>query len=139
PVNAKLIGKEILKLRDQGATVLFSTHRMESVEEMCDHIALIHQSNKLLDGEISSIKRAYQSNIYQVGIQSDNLQNVKKKIEENYKILPTNFKSIHQDELQLNVQIPENVSANQLLTFLINLGWVNHFSEVIPSINDIFI
>lgn len=139
PVNAKLIGDEILKLRDQGATVLFSTHRMESVEEMCDHIALIHKSNKLLDGEISAIKRAYQTNTFQVGIQSDQLHHIKDQIEEKFQIIPTEFKSIHEDELQLNIKIPENMTANELLSFLINLGRVNHFIEVIPSINDIFI
>jgi len=139
PVNARLIGEEILNLRDQGATVLFSTHRMESVEEMCDHIALINKSNKLLDGEISAIKRNYKSNIFQVGIQAENLSSLENSIKEKFEVLPADFKSINENELQINIQIPENVSANDLLAFLINLGKVNHFVEVIPSINDIFI
>ena len=59
PINAKLIAKEILQLRDEGATIIFSTHRMESVEEMCDEIALIDRSNKILDGKLDDIKREF--------------------------------------------------------------------------------
>src|SRR5699024_4259065 len=139
PVNANLIGKEILNLRDEGATVLFSTHRMESVEEMCDHIALINKSNKLIDGEIATIKRHYQSNIFQVGIETTDKEATKNQISEKFDATETSFKSIHQNELQLNIKIPEGISANDLLAFLIDTGPVNHFTEVVPSINDIFI
>lgn len=139
PVNARLIGQEILNLRDRGATVLFSTHRMESVEEMCDHIALINKSNKLIDGEIAAIKREYKSNTFQVGLQSNNSAEVEQKLAEKFEVMPANFQSINEDELQLNIRVPENTSANDLLAYLINLGKVNHFIEVIPSINDIFI
>ena len=59
PINANVIKDEILQLRDEGATVIFSTHRMESVEELCGHIALIHKSHKILDGKLSDIKKAY--------------------------------------------------------------------------------
>src|SRR5690554_7150922 len=68
PVNANIIKDEILELKRQGATVIFSTHRMESVEEMCDEIALIHNSNKLLDGSLIDIKKQYRSNTFDVGI-----------------------------------------------------------------------
>jgi ABC-2 type transport system ATP-binding protein len=68
PINANLIKDEILKLREDGATVIFSTHRMESVEELCDDIALIHESNKVLDGKLVDIKRQNKSNTYEVGI-----------------------------------------------------------------------
>lgn len=139
PVNARLIGQEILNLRDRGATVLFSTHRMESVEEMCDHIALINKSNKLLDGEIAAIKRQYKSNTFQVGLQADNSTAVQQNLGEKFDVSPTVFQSINEEELQLNIRVPENTSANDLLAYLINLGKVNHFIEVIPSINDIFI
>lgn len=64
PVNANLIKDEILQLREDGATILFSTHRMESVEELCDYMALIHKSNKLLDGKVTEIKREYKSNTF---------------------------------------------------------------------------
>ena len=61
PINANMIKDEILQLRDEGATVIFSTHRMESVEELCDHIALIHESNKILDGKLNDIKRQFKT------------------------------------------------------------------------------
>ncbi len=138
PVNANLIGKEILKLRDQGATVLFSTHRMESVEEMCDHIALINKSNKLLDGEITQIKRDYKSNTYRVGIETEDEAKLRQLLEAKFETSPTQFKSIHND-LQLQIKIAENDSPNDLLSYLTPHGKINHFVEVVPSINDIFI
>ena len=70
PINANIIKDEILRLRDNGATVIFSTHRMESVEELCDEIALIHESNKILDGKLVDIKRQYKINTYEVGIRA---------------------------------------------------------------------
>lgn len=139
PVNASLIGKEIMNLRDEGATILFSTHRMESVEEMCDHIALINKSNKLLDGKIAEIKRNYKSNTFQVGIETMQPEDLQRTIEQKFETSPAFFKSINENELRLNIKTSEADSANDLLAFLINLGSVNHFVEVIPSINDIFI
>ncbi|WP_271855536.1 ABC transporter ATP-binding protein [Patiriisocius marinus] len=138
PINANLIKDEILKLRDDGATVIFSTHRMESVEEMCDHIALIHKSNKILDGKLLDIKKAYQSNTFEVGLLTDNKEAVSAALKEKFEITPTTFKSIN-DELQYKVKIPQTHSANDLVSFLTSYGQLNHFVEVIPSANDIFI
>jgi ABC-2 type transport system ATP-binding protein len=138
PINANLIKDEILKLRDEGATVIFSTHRMESVEELCDHIALIHKSNKLLDGKLIDIKRAYQNNIYDVGLLAQNPEETTQELKERFQVTPTMFKSIH-DELQYRIQIPETASANDLVSYLTTKGQLTHFVEVIPSANDIFI
>lgn len=139
PVNARIIGQEILKLRDKGATILFSTHRMESVEEMCDHIALINKSHKILDGEITAIKREYKSNTYQVGLETVDIDNLKKELSSKFEIEPTHFKSINENEIQLNIRIPDNSSQRDLIGYLNQKGQINHFVEVIPSINDIFI
>ncbi len=139
PVNANLIGKEILNLRDQGATILFSTHRMESVEEMCDHIALINQSHKILDGEISAIKREYKSNTYQVGIEADNREILEQELAAKFETSPTRFKSINKEEIQLHIKIPDYSTRRDLINYLNDKGQINHFVEVIPSINDIFI
>ena len=68
PINANLIKDEILNLRDQGSTIIFSTHRMESVEELCEYIALIHKSNKVLDGKLIDIKKEYKTNTFEVGL-----------------------------------------------------------------------
>jgi ABC-2 type transport system ATP-binding protein len=73
-VNANIIKDEILALREEGATIIFSTHRMESVEELCDHIALIHKSNKLIEGRLDDVKRQFKTNSFEVGILSDNVE-----------------------------------------------------------------
>jgi ABC-2 type transport system ATP-binding protein len=138
PINANLIKDEILKLRDDGATVIFSTHRMESVEEMCDHIALIHKANKVLDGRLIDIKRAYKSNTFEVGLLTENKTEVSQAIQEKFEVFPASFKSIN-DELQYKIKLPANGSPNDLVGYLTSKGQLNHFVEVIPSANDIFI
>lgn len=137
PVNANLIKDEILELRDKGSTIIFSTHRMESVEEMCDHIALIHKSNKLLEGKLIDVKREFRTNTYQIGILSSNVERLMFQLTQDFKIQPTHFKSIH-DELQLEIDL-NSKSPNELLQVLINNGQVTHFQEKIPTVNDIFI
>ena len=138
PINANLIKDEILQLREEGATVIFSTHRMESVEELCDHIALINLSNKILDGKLTDVKRNYKTNTFEVGLRTENAELVTKAIEEKYAVLPATFKNLN-DDLKLNVKLNETDSSNDLLRFLTKNSEVNHFVEVIPSVNDIFI
>jgi ABC-2 type transport system ATP-binding protein len=138
PINANLIKDEILQLRDEGATVIFSTHRMESVEELCDHIALIHKSNKILDGKLIDIKRQYKTNTYEVGLLTDNEAEVQNQLKEKFEISPADFKSLN-DDLKLNIKIQPNQSPNDLLSFLTSKAQVNHFNELVPTANDIFI
>ena len=138
PINANLIKDEILQLRDEGATVIFSTHRMESVEELCDHIALIHKSNKILDGKLNDIKRDFKTNTFEVGLQSQNSTEVLSEIKQKFEVLPATFKNLN-DDIKLNVKIDESVSSNDLLSFLASKAEVHHFVEVIPTANDIFI
>ena len=138
PINANLIKDEILKLRDDGATVIFSTHRMESVEELCDHIALIHKSNKILDGRLIDIKRANRSNTYEIGLIPVNGKSMQEVLGNRLDWQPANFKTIN-DEWQFRVNIGEAGSPNDLLSYLSGLGSVTHFVEMIPTANDIFI
>ena len=138
PINANLIKDEILRLRDEGATVIFSTHRMESVEEMCDHIALIHQSNKVLDGKLIDIKRAYKSNMYEIAIIPNNPASIDEVLKQKFEVLPTSLKTIN-NELQYKIKISETASSNDLVSYLTTLGMLTHFKEVIPSASDIFI
>lgn len=138
PINAQLIAKEILQLRDEGATIIFSTHRMESVEEMCDEIALINKSNLILEGKLSDIKREYRTNTFQVGLLTNNANDVEKELNAKFEVLPPDFKLLG-NELTLNVKLRKGESANDLLSFLTNRGEVQHFVELIPSANDIFI
>ena len=138
PINAQLIAKEILQLRDEGATIIFSTHRMESVEEMCDEIALIDKSNKILDGKLDDIKREFRTHTFQVGLNTANPKEVEAKLKENFEVSPSNFKLLN-DSLTLNVKLTAGNSSNDLLSFLTSRGEVQHFVELIPSANDIFI
>ncbi|MGJ8592484.1 MAG: ABC transporter ATP-binding protein [Aquaticitalea sp.] len=138
PINATLIKDEILQLRDEGATVIFSTHRMESVEELCDHIALIHKSNKILDGKLTDIKRQYKTNTFEVGLQTSNAEEVMKSIGDRFEISPATFKTLN-DDVKLNIKLSDQTTSNDLLSFLTSQAEVHHFVEVIPSANDIFI
>lgn len=137
PVNANIIKEEILGLKEQGATIIFSTHRMESVEELCDHIALIHKSNKLLEGKLVDIKRQFKTNSYEVGILTDNVEGLMYDITQKFTVSPANFKSLN-NELKLEIQLGKAL-PNELLQVLTQRGQVTHFVEKIPSVNDIFI
>lgn len=138
PINANLIKDEILQLRDEGATVIFSTHRMESVEELCDHIALIHKSNKVLDGKLTDIKRQFKTNTFEVGLQTDTVDLVTNAIKEKFEVFPSTFRNLH-DDVKLNIKLNATDKSNDLLSFLTARAEVHHFVEVIPSASDIFI
>ena len=138
PINANLIKDEILRLRDNGSTIIFSTHRMESVEEMCDHIALIHESNKILDGKLIDIKRAHKSNTFDVGLIAQNEDAVIDDLSKKFSIKPATFKTIN-DELRYTIKLDPEASANDLVSYLTTQGELTHFVEVVPSANDIFI
>jgi len=137
PVNANLIKDEILALRDQGSTIIFSTHRMESVEELCDHIALIHKSNKLIEGRLDAVKKQYRTNSFEVGILTSNVEGLMYELTQKFTLAQTNFKSLN-DELKLEIQLGTAL-PNELLHLLTQRGQVTHFVEKIPSVNDIFI
>ena len=137
PVNANVIKEEILALKEQGSTIIFSTHRMESVEELCDDIALIHQSNKLIEGKLDEVRKQYRTNSFEVGILTDNVEGLMYDITQKFTLSPAHFKSLN-NELKLEVQLG-NASPNELLHILTQRGQVTHFVEKIPSVNDIFI
>ncbi|WP_026809468.1 ABC transporter ATP-binding protein [Arenibacter latericius] len=137
PINANLIKDEILRLKENGTSIIFSTHRMESVEELCEYIALIHKSEKLLDGKLSDIKNTYKNNIFQVGLGLQSKNGILEDLKERFQILSSEYV---QDGQQLNftVQLPSS-DTGALLTHLSEKANVNHFTETIPSANDIFI
>ncbi|WP_066220740.1 ABC transporter ATP-binding protein [Formosa haliotis] len=138
PINANLIKDEILRLRDNGSTVIFSTHRMESVEELCDHIALINKSNKILDGKLTDIKRQFKSNTYEVGIKTDKIAALHQELTQKFEVSPAQFKTID-EQLKLNIKLADSEKSNDLLQYLTTRGEVSHFVELLPSTNDIFI
>lgn len=137
PVNANLIKDEILELKKQGSTIIFSTHRMESVEELCDDIALIHQANKLIEGKLDDVKREFRTNSFEIGILTSNVEGLMYALTQKFTVAQTHFKSLN-DELKLDIQIG-SATPNDLLSILTERGQMTHFVEKIPTANDIFI
>lgn len=132
PINANLIKDEIFELREKGSTIIFSTHRMESVEELCDHIALINKSRKVLDGAKRAIKNQFRSNTYLIEHVGNSLS-----LSHQYDILSS--EPIEDNFYKTKVKIKDASSPNQLLTELIGKTEVHNFIELVPSMNDIFI
>jgi ABC-2 type transport system ATP-binding protein len=137
PVNAALMAKEILQLRDEGATVIFSTHRMESVEEMCDHIVLLHQSEKILEGSLTSLQKQFQSRVFEIGLQTTDKKHVMAKLSSTFGISEAHFQT-QQDELKFHLQWDLEKSSNELIQALQAYGEIFHFVAAIPTVNEIF-
>jgi len=127
PINASIIRKEILELRNSGTSIIFSTHRMESVEEICDHISLINNGKCILQGEIAQIKNKFKTNTFSVELKESNL------------ILPEEFKITNQHENKYQIKITDNITSNDLLKELIHKNDIISFKEMIPTMEDIFI
>lgn len=135
PINAQLIKKEILELREKGATIIFSTHNMGSVEELCDNIALINKSQKLLDGSVKEIRKQYSSSIYTITFRG-NLMGFTNAVWAAAEFLEKKSEDhVHTVTLKL---LRQN-KPNDLLQAVLNSGEILSFHEVIPSMNDIFI
>ena len=132
PVNAQLITNEILELNSKGATIIFSTHRMESVEQLCDSIALIHKSKKILDGKVKDIKNIYRNNTYRIAF-SGSINAPANQI------FSINDEKIEDGITHLTIQIDPKYSVNDLLNYLIPQVQITELMEIIPSMNDIFI
>jgi len=131
PINASIIKDEILRLKNQGTSIIFSTHRMESVEELCDHIALIDQSKKILDGQLNEIREQYKQQIYQIDFASTELSFLNS--------LPEHLKLIKSSNNQAEIQIVDQSSASELIRFLLDQSDLKGFEEKIPTVNEIFI
>src|ERR1051325_601649 len=135
PINASLIKQEILALKEKGSTIIFSTHNMGSVEEMCDHIALINRSKKILEGSVSDIRKAYRSNIYEVEFRGQMIGFTN--------ALWTGFELVgHKQEgdvIKARVRLLKDHSVNQLLQAVLPVTEIISLKEVIPGMNDIFI
>lgn len=132
PINANLIKDEILELREKGSTIIFSTHRMESVEELCDHIALINEAEKILDGPKREIKNQFRDNTFSI----EHLSPIN--------ALPAGFEIKSSQDIgdgltESIVHITDDQNANDLLKAIIDHTDIRSFREVIPSVNDIFI
>ncbi|MDE0471372.1 MAG: ATP-binding cassette domain-containing protein [Ekhidna sp.] len=132
PVNANLIKDEILELRDRGATIIFSTHRMESVEQLCDHIVMIHRSRKILDGSKQEVREQYRDGSFFVEYKSGNITD-----NSHFRVLKTEEtgRGLKKSLIQYN----PDANPNDLLKQLINQAEIHSFVERVPDMNEIFI
>jgi len=132
PVNAEVIKDEILELNRKGATIIFSTHRMESVEELCDAIALIDRSHKILDGPVKTIRNSYRNNTYKVEYSGKLALNGAEPFE-----LLQHIPGLENDLMQ--IKLKENYTVNEVLLYLIQKVSIQKLEEIIPTMNEIFI
>lgn len=135
PINAQLIKNEILELKEKGSTIIFSTHNMGSVEELCDNIALINKSEKILDGSVKEIRKNYKSNIYNVAFKG-NLMGFTNALWAGAEIID---KKSDEDVHHVSLKLLRQNTPNQLLQAVLSNAEILSFNEVIPSMNDIFI
>jgi ABC-2 type transport system ATP-binding protein len=135
PINTNLIKNEILDLKKNGTTIIFSTHDMPSVEEICDHIALINQSKKILDGQIDEVREKFKSNTFEIEFRGET-PDIQKDYGNYLKILELDEKT---QLKQMKVQLLNGHSNNEFLKLLMNQFEIVSFKELIPSMNDVFI
>jgi ABC-2 type transport system ATP-binding protein len=130
PVNSNIIKDEIYNLARKGATIIFSTHRMEQVEEICDHIVLVNKGKKILDGTVKNVKQEFKKNLFRIGFSSEPGNN----FNDSFEIVKQN------DDHSVTVKINEGYSPNNVLSYYLNqqIGIIS-FNEILPSLNDIFI
>jgi ABC-2 type transport system ATP-binding protein len=134
PVNAEVIKDEILELNRKGATILFSTHRMESVEELCNSIALLDKSKKILDGKIRDIKNTYRNDIYLIEYTGEKIIfNGAQPFE------LIDEKADDDNSHTIRIKLNTGATSNEVLQYLIPKTRINMLQEVIPSMNEIFI
>ncbi|MDP4281637.1 MAG: ABC transporter ATP-binding protein [Bacteroidota bacterium] len=135
PINVNLLKEEILELKRKGSTIIFSTHNMASVEELCDHIALIDKSHKILEGDIWQIRKTYKTHTFEVEYSGTD-DNPSAFLPENFKVLDYHHVNEH---YSAKVQLPAEARPNDLLSFMMDHYTIEGFREIIPGMNEIFI
>jgi ABC-2 type transport system ATP-binding protein len=135
PINAELVKNELLALRDKGATIILSTHRMESVEELCTHIALIDRSKKILEGSVKEVRKKYKSNIFEIQY-SGNKIGFTNALWTGFELLDIKEDAGHSIA---KVKMLNNHTPNTLLSALLPNVEILAFHEIVPSMSDIFI
>ena len=133
PVNANLVKDQILQLKEQGTTIILSTHRMESVEELCDSVALINKSRKILDGKVFEVREKFKQNLFSVVLSDVNSENLE-KLKNQYQLV-----NIHDQHGLISFDLNYNEDQNLLLNDLMKAGKIRSFDEKIPSMNEVFI
>lgn len=133
PVNANLIKDQIIELKNNGTTIILSTHRMESVEQMCDYVALINNSKKIIDGRVFDVREKFKKNIFGVTLSDVNEQQFN-YFKDKYGI----FNITNENKL-VSFDLKNENDQNLILSDLINVGKIRSFNEKIPSMNEVFI
>lgn len=136
PINVELLKKEILELRKKGTTIIFSTHNMASVEEICSHIALINKSKKIIEGPINQIRNKYANNTYQLICRYQPEFNAQQAIGNEYEVLS---EKVEDGQHEITLQRLEPCPTNTLLRRLLEKTDIISYQKVIPGMNDIFI
>ncbi len=134
PINVNLLKAEILHLKEEGATIIFSTHNMASVEELCDHIALIDNGKKVLSGEINAVKDHFKANIFELGYRSPS----QKEIDLPQEAFRLTESSRQEDHFRVTIKLLNGSTPNDLLQQVIPQAEVTSFREILPTINEIF-
>lgn len=135
PINANIIKEEILRLQSQGATIIFSTHNMSSVEELCDHISLINKSNVILKGKVKDIRNKFKTNVYQVELTGHSCC-IRENLNSRFEILD---EVCNEGVVNARIKVPEDKTTNDMIAALMPLGNVHYVNEIVPTMNDIFI
>jgi ABC-2 type transport system ATP-binding protein len=135
PINVNLLKNEILALKEAGSTIIFSTHNMASVEELCDHISLINESKTLLEGQVSDIRKQFSSDIISVGFEGDP-QKIREKLSKRFELLEIKENGIGKEA---RIKLPADPKPNELIAELSGIAEIHSYNEVIPGMNDIFI
>jgi len=135
PINANLIKNEILELKQKGATIIFSTHNMGSVEELCDHIALINKGRKILDGSVKDIRKTYKSNTYEIGFEG-NMMAFTHNLWTGAELLEK-----HEEDgvTKAKIKLLGKTTINDVINSVLPHISLHGLKEVVPSMNDIFI
>jgi ABC-2 type transport system ATP-binding protein len=136
PINANIIKDELLRLNEQGTSIILSTHRMESVEELCSHIALINKSHKILDGSVREIRKTFKSNTYELEYTGGNNIALSTALWTGFELLGT---KPHGDTHKATIRLLNGNTPNHLLQALLPHLNILGLHEIIPSMNDIFI
>jgi ABC-2 type transport system ATP-binding protein len=134
PINTDLLKKEILHLKEKGATIIFSTHNMSSVEELCDYICLINNGKNILSGEINEIRNRFKDNLLEIRLDHPVFLT---------EILPKEVTILQQKQnnifTQINLQVPSDIATNDILQCFLPYARIISFSETLPSMHDIFV
>ncbi|MFW5754459.1 MAG: ABC transporter ATP-binding protein, partial [Marinilabiliaceae bacterium] len=135
PINASILKEEILRLRDNGATIIFSTHNMASVEELCDHISLIHNGKAMIEGPTAEVRKAYKQNLVDIDFsgEKEEVEDILKSRFELQFLQPVN------DHLSARIKMQDDQTLNEVLNSIIGQCQIHSCRELLPGMNDVFI